>query len=158
MNPIVVVVTNIPRPYRRALFGALKSQLASQDLTLRVLYTSDPAKHVRRGAGAIGLSDPKDEVYDNLRVLLMNGIVGLMAYFGLLIVVLRSLARAVKRLAVRRGIEWRIGVAVQCLLAAYILMGVTADPSSYPSLTLYLWLLVGLVLGYANLEPEQADP
>lgn len=95
---------------------------------------------------------------DYLRVLLMNGIVGLMAYFGLLMVVLRSLARAVRRLAVRRGIEWRIGIAVQCLLAAYILMGITADPSSYPSLTLYLWLLVGLVLGYANLEPEQADP
>jgi O-antigen ligase len=95
---------------------------------------------------------------DYLRVLVMNGIVGLMAYFGLLVVIIRSLARAVKRLAVRRGIEWRIGIAVQCLLAAYILMGITADPSSYPSLTLYLWLLVGLVLGYANLEPEQADP
>jgi O-antigen ligase len=95
---------------------------------------------------------------DYLRVLLMNGIVGLMAYLGLLMVVLRSLAKAVRRLAVRRGVEWRIGVAVQCLLAAYILMGITADPSSYPSLTLYLWLLVGLVIGYANLEPEQADP
>ncbi len=94
---------------------------------------------------------------DYLRVLVMNGIVGLVAYFGLLITVLRLLTGAVKRLAVRRGLEWRIGIAVQCLLAAYILMGITADPSSYPSLTLYLWLLVGLVLGYANLEPERDD-
>jgi glycosyltransferase involved in cell wall biosynthesis len=59
----VVVVTNIPRPYRRALFAILKSQLTTEDLALRVLYASDPAKHVRRGAGAIGLSDPADESY-----------------------------------------------------------------------------------------------
>ena len=46
----VVVVTNIPRPYRLALFGVLGTRLASEDLGLQVLYTSDPSKHVRRGA------------------------------------------------------------------------------------------------------------
>jgi hypothetical protein len=64
--------------------------------------------------------------------------------------------QAVRRLAARRGIEWRIGIAVECLFAAYVLMGITADPSSYPSLTLYLWLLVGLVLGYAFMETERS--
>jgi O-antigen ligase len=112
-----------------------------------------------QGYRPAGWSTAGGAVHDDyLRVLVMNGIVGLVAYVGLLVTLLRLLAGAVKRLAVRRGLEWRIGVAVQCLLAAYILMGITADPSSYPSLTLYLWLLVGLVVGYAKLEPEQADP
>jgi hypothetical protein len=88
----------------------------------------------------------------------MNGVVGLLAYFSLMITALWSLRKSVKILAARRGIEWRIGVAVQCLVAAYLLMGITADPSSYPSLTLYLWLLVGLVLGYAHMESEQSEP
>jgi hypothetical protein len=95
---------------------------------------------------------------DYLRVLVMNGVVGLLAYFSLMITALWSLRKSVKILAARRGIEWRIGVAVQCLVAAYLLMGITADPSSYPSLTLYLWLLVGLVLGYAHMESEQSEP
>ena len=84
----------------------------------------------------------------------MNGVVGLLAYLGLLVGAISSLARAVRRLAVKRGLEWRIGIAVLCLLGAYLLMGITADPSSYPSLTIYIWLLVGLVLGYANTEAE----
>ncbi len=71
-----------------------------------------------------------------------------------LVAAIGSLARAVRRLAVKRGLEWRIGIAVLCLLGAYLLMGITADPSSYPSLTIYIWLLVGLVLGYANTEAE----
>jgi O-antigen ligase len=93
---------------------------------------------------------------DYLRLLVMNGVLGLVVYLGLLVAVLRSLMQAVRRLAARRGIEWRIGIAVECLFAAYVLMGITADPSSYPSLTLYLWLLVGLVLGYAFMETERS--
>lgn len=92
---------------------------------------------------------------DYLRILVMYGVVGLLAYASLMVATVVALARAVTRLASRRGIEWRIGIAVQCLLLAYFLMGITADPSTYPSLTLYLWLLVGLVLGYARLETRQ---
>jgi glycosyltransferase involved in cell wall biosynthesis len=58
----VVIVTNIPRPYRRALFGVLRVQLAAVDLGLEVLYTSDPSKHVRRG-GAHDGDDAADDTY-----------------------------------------------------------------------------------------------
>ena len=75
-----------------------------------------------------------------------------------MLAVLRTLLDAVKTLAARAGIEWRIGLAVTCILAAYFLMGITADPSSYPSMTLYLWLLIGLVIGYARLEREGQEP
>jgi len=81
---------------------------------------------------------------------IMNGIIGLLAYASLILAALHMLRKAVRRLARRRGIEWRIGVAVQCLFLAYLAMGLTADPSSYPSITLYLWLLLGLVVGYAR--------
>jgi hypothetical protein len=94
---------------------------------------------------------------DYLRVLVMNGVVGLLAYLGLLIGALRYLRSMVRRLAARRGLEWRIGIAVQCLLGAYLLMGITADPSSYPSLTIYIWLLVGLVAGYAQTGADQTE-
>jgi len=94
---------------------------------------------------------------DFLRILVMNGVVGLVAYVTLIIVALASLAQAVKRLAKLRGIEWRIGIAAQCTLIAYILMGATADPSAQPSMTLYLWLLVGLVLGYARVGVRCGD-
>jgi hypothetical protein len=87
---------------------------------------------------------------DYLRVLVMNGALGLIAYFWLIIAAMRAVSRAVAELAERRGIKWRIGLAVQCLIAAYLLMGITADPSSYPSLTIYLWLLIGLVIGYTR--------
>jgi glycosyltransferase involved in cell wall biosynthesis len=59
----VAVVTNIPRPYRRALFGALKVRLTSQGRLLRVLYTSDPSKHVRRGPLLAGVDDPSMESF-----------------------------------------------------------------------------------------------
>jgi O-antigen ligase len=87
---------------------------------------------------------------DFLRIVIMNGIIGLLAYASLILAALHMLRKAVRRLARRRGIEWRIGVAVQCLFLAYLAMGLTADPSSYPSITLYLWLLLGLVVGYAR--------
>jgi hypothetical protein len=56
----------------------------------------------------------------------------------------------VRVLRTRGGIAWRIGIGVQCLMGAYLLMGLTADPSTYPSLTMYVWLLIGLVAGYAR--------
>jgi glycosyltransferase involved in cell wall biosynthesis len=63
VNQLVAVVTNIPRPYRRALFGVVQKQLAAEDLDLRIFYTSDPGKHVRRGAPAAEVSDPEVESY-----------------------------------------------------------------------------------------------
>jgi glycosyltransferase involved in cell wall biosynthesis len=63
VNRTVAVVTNIPRPYRRALFDVLKDRLATEDLALRVLYTSDPAKHVRRGSPSGAIFDPATESY-----------------------------------------------------------------------------------------------
>ena len=63
MSRTVAVVTNIPRPYRTALFGTLKQQMAAQDLRLRVLYTSDPRRHVRRGSPAATVNDPEVEVF-----------------------------------------------------------------------------------------------
>jgi glycosyltransferase involved in cell wall biosynthesis len=50
MSRNVVVVTNIPRPYRLALFERIGTQLAAEDLELQIIYTSDPAKHVRRSS------------------------------------------------------------------------------------------------------------
>jgi hypothetical protein len=49
-----VVVTNIPRPYRRALFNTVRLRLGVDALQLRVLYASDPTKHVRREASPSG--------------------------------------------------------------------------------------------------------
>lgn len=49
MSKTIVVVTNIPRPYRRALFEVTASQLLDKGYALAILYTSDPAKHLRRG-------------------------------------------------------------------------------------------------------------
>lgn len=92
---------------------------------------------------------------DYLRVLVMNGAIGLLAYFWLIIAAMRAVGRAVAELAERRGLEWRIGRAVQCLIGAYLIMGITADPSSYPSLTIYLWLLIGLVIGYARVGAQE---
>ena len=92
---------------------------------------------------------------DYLRLLVVNGVVGLLAYVALIVGALRLLARAVRVLRRRGGLEWRIGVGAQCMFAAYLLMGLTADPSSYPSITLYLWLLLGLVFGYAQLATAQ---
>lgn len=59
----VVVVTNIPRPYRQALFAVLKNRLAADDCPLRVLYTSNPSKHVRRGSVPIAPDDMSMESY-----------------------------------------------------------------------------------------------
>ena len=59
----LAVVTNIPRPYRRAFFGVLRDRLAEDDTRLRVLYTSDPAKHIRRGAPPTSLDFPEWEQY-----------------------------------------------------------------------------------------------
>ena len=59
----VAVVTNIPRPYRRALFEVLKQQLSAEGLRLRVLYTSDPTKHARRGSPAAVVADAEVERY-----------------------------------------------------------------------------------------------
>jgi glycosyltransferase involved in cell wall biosynthesis len=63
VNRSVVVVTNIPRPYRRALFGVLRERLARDGYSLRVLYTSDPSKHARRGASSAVSGDPAVESY-----------------------------------------------------------------------------------------------
>jgi glycosyltransferase involved in cell wall biosynthesis len=63
MSGKVVVVTNIPRPYRRALFDVLRDQLAAEELELRVLYTSNPTKHARRGSGANRAYDPATEQF-----------------------------------------------------------------------------------------------
>jgi hypothetical protein len=93
---------------------------------------------------------------DYLRVILANGIVGLIAYLSLIVAAVRALRNAVKQLAHRGELKWRIGLAVECLMVAYLLMGLTADPSSYPSLTLTLWLLIGLVIGYAQVEKRGA--
>lgn len=92
---------------------------------------------------------------DYLRLLVVNGVFGLAAYGALMVAVFRSLARAVNTLRRQGGLEWRIGIAVQCMFVAYLLMSLTADPSTYPSITLYLWLLLGLVLGYARLARER---
>ena len=51
MSNSICIVTNIPRPYRRALFSAVDDRLQANGLQLRVIYTSDPSKHVRRGSG-----------------------------------------------------------------------------------------------------------
>lgn len=92
---------------------------------------------------------------DYLRLVVVNGVVGLLAYAALIVGALSLLARAVRVLRRRGGLEWRIGVGVQCMFAAYLLMGLTADSSSYPGITLYLWLLLGLVFGYAGLATAQ---
>ncbi len=63
MNRTVAVVTNIPRPYRRALFDTVGQQLEAQDLELRLLYTSDPTKHIRRGLPPTDFADPTVEAY-----------------------------------------------------------------------------------------------
>ncbi len=63
MNGRVALVTNIPRPYRRALFDTLREQLAPNGLELRVLYTSDPGKHVRRGVTPTDIYDPDTETF-----------------------------------------------------------------------------------------------
>ncbi len=63
MSTNVVVVTNIPRPYRRALFQVLEKQLQTEGLTLRVLYTSDPSKHARRGSQSTPLYDLEVEAH-----------------------------------------------------------------------------------------------
>jgi|WetSurMetagenome_2_1015567.scaffolds.fasta_scaffold40179_3 glycosyltransferase involved in cell wall biosynthesis len=63
MSETVVVVTNIPRPYRTALFATLKQQFAALDLQLRVLYTSDPSKHARRGSQAAVVADAEMESF-----------------------------------------------------------------------------------------------
>lgn len=109
-----------------------------------------------QGYDPAGWTETGAAVHDDyLRILVMNGVVGLVAYLWLMLAALRTLLDAVKTLAARVGIEWRVGLAVMCILAAYLLMGITADPSSYPSMTLYLWLLIGLVIGYARLEREK---
>lgn len=107
----------------------------------------EPASMVKEGAMTHN---------DYLRVLVMNGIVGFVAYVALIVVAMRVLLQSVGVLSRKRGTEWRIGVAVGCMFAAYLLMGVTADTSSYPSLTLYLWLLLGLVRGYAQREAAES--
>jgi|WetSurMetagenome_2_1015567.scaffolds.fasta_scaffold94925_2 putative inorganic carbon (hco3(-)) transporter len=94
---------------------------------------------------------------DYLRLLVMTGIAGLLAYVALMVAAVAALSRSVAQLAKQRGLEWRIGLAVQCLLAAYFLMGITADPSSYPSLTIYLWLMIGLVIGYAQVAAKESE-
>jgi glycosyltransferase involved in cell wall biosynthesis len=63
MTRTVAVVTNIPRPYRRALFATVKHQLGAEGLELCVLYTSDPAKHVRRGSPAAAPADAAVESF-----------------------------------------------------------------------------------------------
>jgi glycosyltransferase involved in cell wall biosynthesis len=63
MNGTVVVVTNIPRPYRRPLFGLLGERFAAEGLRFRILYTSDPAKHVRRGSPPAAIAYPEMEEY-----------------------------------------------------------------------------------------------
>jgi putative inorganic carbon (HCO3(-)) transporter len=95
---------------------------------------------------------------DYLRLVVMTGVTGLLAYLALMFAAIAALGRSVALLAKRGGLEWRIGLAVQCLLGAYFLMGITADPSSYPSLTIYLWLLIGLVIGYARLAAKESQP
>ena len=94
---------------------------------------------------------------DLLRILVMTGALGLLAYAALLVLGFRTLHRAVLQLSRRRGFEWRIGVAVECIFAAYLVMGFTAEPSAYPSITMYLWLLIGLVVGYAKLDRARDD-
>jgi glycosyltransferase involved in cell wall biosynthesis len=61
MSQTIVVVTNIPRPYRTALFETLKQQFAAMNLQLRVLYTSNPTKHVRRGSPSSAVADTEME-------------------------------------------------------------------------------------------------
>jgi glycosyltransferase involved in cell wall biosynthesis len=63
LSTTVVVVTNIPGPYRRALFATLDEHFAARDMDLRILYTSDPAKHVRRGPSAAVVRDPEAESF-----------------------------------------------------------------------------------------------
>ncbi len=63
MTETVAVVTNIPRPYRRALFGTLEGRLAAEGLQLRVVYTSDPARHVRRGLSPATADDSYPGTY-----------------------------------------------------------------------------------------------
>lgn len=45
----VVIITNIPRPYRRALFAHLAILLGEAGFRLTVLYSSNPSAHLRRG-------------------------------------------------------------------------------------------------------------
>jgi glycosyltransferase involved in cell wall biosynthesis len=59
----VAVVTNIPRPYRTALFATLKRHFAAIDLNLHVLYVSNPSKHTRRGTQSATPVDPEMETF-----------------------------------------------------------------------------------------------
>jgi O-antigen ligase len=169
---LLVAIVLIAFPLRQGftsvfsdLWKLKESATRGQALSGRVFVWSEYWKGLRstglrgiflgQGFSPPGLGATNRAAHDDyLRILVMNGVVGLMAYVALIVAALRSLSKAVRQLAAKGGLEWRIGVAVQCLLAAYLLMGITADPSSYPSLTLYIWLLVGLVMGYAKLQSE----
>lgn len=88
---------------------------------------------------------------DYLRLLVMNGVVGLATYLVMMLVALRYLARAVHVLRPYGGLPWRFAVAAICLTIGYLTTGLTADPAIYPSITIYVWLLIGVVIGYARL-------
>jgi glycosyltransferase involved in cell wall biosynthesis len=63
VSATVAVITNIPRPYRAALFATLKRHLAEAGLELHVLYVSDPRKHARRGSQSAMVIDPAMESF-----------------------------------------------------------------------------------------------
>lgn len=87
---------------------------------------------------------------DYLRLVVMNGIMGLLTYSAVIAVALVSVLGALRRMRAAGNRDWLLGVAVTCIFGAYLVMGITADVSTYPVMTTYLWLLTGLVLGLAR--------
>jgi O-antigen ligase len=143
-------LAKLPDPDRRA--EALSGRVYVWSQYALDLRTASPAEIlIGQGYEPSARGQTGYAVHDDyLRLLLMNGVVGLVTYAILMFAALRYLVRATRVLKRQGGIGWRISVAVQCLVWAYLLTGLTADPATYPSMTLYIWLLIGLTIGYAN--------
>lgn len=94
---------------------------------------------------------------DGLRVMLTNGVLGVVGYLGVLASAFRGLwvASAHNQDACASDNCTKTGLAraAFCIMVAYVLSGLTTDSSSYPSLTWYVWSLVGLALGQAAPSP-----
>jgi len=94
---------------------------------------------------------------DALRIMLANGALGVVGYLGVLATAFRGLwVSSAHNGDARAGdnhIRTGLARAAFCIMVAYVLSGLTTDSSSYPSLTWYVWSLVGLALGEAAPNP-----
>jgi hypothetical protein len=91
-----------------------------------------------------------------LRVLVMNGILGVLAYMVFLGAISTFIWRSRVHFS-QQGRTWYAGLgsATLCVFIAYALSGITSDTGSYPSFTWYLWILVGLLLAASRAGQDQ---